>query len=144
MNWEETIPEDTQCLGIVGLGTRGEAARQWAHAHNVRVLLCDPPKAFDQAEEISETFFNLWGNGMGGCEQTGGGMETFVPLEALAAADAIVVTVPLTEQPPFPTRALITADFLKPLPEKTRVFVQSPREVVAPDIQNNPRITFVP
>ncbi len=49
---------------------------------------------------------------MGGCEITHDGLETFVPLASLCQCDIITVQVPLTTDGKFPTKGLITKEFI--------------------------------
>ena len=95
-------------VGIVGVGRLGGEIRDYAVSRGAKVLLCDPPRNFDEADELSGSFFGLWGNGMGGCEITHDGMETFVPLSSLAACDVITVQVPLTTDGQYPTKSFIS------------------------------------
>ena len=80
--------------GLVGVGQLGTRLRELAEKNGVKTLLCDPPRNLDEATELGESFFNLWGNGMGGCELTGAGLETYLPLDSLAVADVISIQVP--------------------------------------------------
>ena len=64
-------------VGLVGVGKLGMRLRELAEKKGVKTLLCDPPRNLDEATELGESFFSLWGNGMGGCELTGEGLETF-------------------------------------------------------------------
>jgi len=99
-------------VGIVGVGKLGSEIRDYAFAKGAKVLLCDPPRNFSEADDLSESFFGLWGNGMGGCEITHDGLETFVPLDSLSQCDIITVQVPLTTDGKFPTKGLITKEFI--------------------------------
>ena len=99
-------------VGIVGVGKLGSEVRDYALAHGAKVLLCDPPRNFDEASDLGESFLGLWGNGMGGCEITHDGLETFVPLAALTQCDIITVQVPLTTDGKFPTKGIITKEFI--------------------------------
>ena len=52
-------------IGLVGVGQLGTRLRELAEKKGVKTLLCDPPRNLDEATELGESFFNLWGNGMG-------------------------------------------------------------------------------
>ena len=130
-------------IGLVGVGQLGTRLRELAEKNGVKTLLCDPPRNLDEATELGESFFNLWGNGMGGCELTGAGLETFLPLDSLAAADVISIQVPLTVEKPFPTAGMITAEFLSKCRPDTYIICFSLREVVAEDVRNDSRIQYI-
>jgi len=129
-------------IGLVGVGQLGTRLRELAEKKGVKTLLCDPPRNLDEATELGESFFNLWGNGMGGCELTGAGLETFLPLDSLAVADVISIQVPLTQEKPFPTAGMITAEFLSKCRPNTCIICFSSREVVAEDVRNDSRIQY--
>jgi len=130
-------------VGLVGVGAFGCSLRELAESRGCQVLLCDPPKSFSQAEELGEGFFALWGNGMGGCELTGQGMDTYLPLNSLARASVIAIQVPLTTDGANPTVGLITRDFLARCSEDVWIFCFSCRDVIAPEVQSDPRIFYV-
>ena len=130
-------------IGLVGVGQLGTRLRELAEKKGVKTLLCDPPRNLDEATELGESFFNLWGNGMGGCELTGAGLETFLPLDSLAVADVISIQVPLTVDKPFPTVGLITAEFLSKCRPDTCIICFSSREVVAEDVRGDSRIQYI-
>ena len=129
-------------VGLVGVGRLGTKLRDEALALGCEVILCDPPRAFAEADELSESFFDLWGNGMGGCQLTNVGMETFVPLEKLARATVISIQVPLTREGKYPTCGMITADFLASCRPDARILCWSSPEVVAPDARGDKRLVF--
>lgn len=129
-------------VGIVGVGAWGTTLRELAESRGCQVLLCDPPKSFAQAEELGEGFFALWGNGMGGCELTGQGLDTFLPLKSLARAQIIAIQVPLTEDGSYPTRGMITSRFLEECGKDVRIFCFSERGVVVPEVQSDSRILY--
>ena len=129
-------------IGLVGVGQLGTRLRELAEKKGVKTLLCDPPRNLDEATELGESFFNLWGNGMGGCELTGAGLETFLSLDSLAVADVISIQVPLTVEKPFPTVDMITAEFLSKCRPNTCIICFSSREVVAEDVRNDSRIQY--
>ena len=131
-------------VGLVGVGKLGSKLRSIAEEKGCHVILCDPPRNFAEADELSQHFFELWGNGMGGCQVSNEGMEVFVPLEALVRADVISVQVPLVDAPPYPTRGLINADFLTCLKPEAKLLCFSPPEVIAPDARDNRRISIEP
>lgn len=130
-------------IGLVGVGQLGTRLRELAEKKGVKTLLCDPPRNLDEATELGESFFNLWGNGMGGCELTGAGLETFLPLDSLAVADVISIQVPLTHEKPFPTAGMITPEFLSKCRPNTCIICFSSREVVAKDIRSDSRIQYI-
>ena len=130
-------------VGLVGVGRLGAKLRDEALALCCEVILCDPPRAFAEADELSESFFDLWGNGMGGCQLTNVGMETFVPLEKLARATVISIQVPLTREGDYPTSGMITADFLATCRPDARILCWSSPEVVAPEVRGDKRLVFL-
>jgi erythronate-4-phosphate dehydrogenase len=132
-----------KAVGLVGVGKLGTQLRELAEKKGVKTLLCDPPRNLDEATELGESFFNLWGNGMGGCELTGAGLETFLPLDSLAAADVICIQVPLTDEKPFPTVGMITAAFLSKCRPDACIICFSSREVVAEDVRGDSRIHYI-
>ena len=121
-------------VGLVGVGRLGTEIRDYALAHGAKVLLCDPPRNFDEASELGEAFFGLWGNGMGGCDITHDGLETFVPLDSLAQCDLITVQVPLTSDGKYPTRHLITQEFISHCKPNTTFLNFSSPEVFEPSL----------
>ncbi|MBR5080317.1 MAG: hypothetical protein IKX30_16385 [Victivallales bacterium] len=130
-------------IGLVGVGQLGTRLRELAEKKGVKTLLCDPPRNLDEATELGESFFNLWGNGMGGCELTGAGLETFLPLDSLAVADVISIQVPLTHEKPFPTAGMITAEFLSKCRPNTCIICFSSREVITEDVRGDSRIQYI-
>ena len=132
-----------KAVGLVGVGKLGTRLRELAEKKGVKTLLCDPPRNLDEATELGESFFNLWGNGMGGCELTGAGLETFLPLDSLAVADVICIQVPLTAEKPFPTVGMITAAFLSKCHSDACIICFSSREVVAEDVRGDSRIHYI-
>ncbi|MBR4675891.1 MAG: hypothetical protein IKP00_15640 [Victivallales bacterium] len=129
-------------VGLVGVGHLGTKLRDEALAAGCEVILCDPPRALAEADELSETFFDLWGNGMGGCQLTNVGMETFVPLENLARATVISIQVPLTHEGKFATANMITADFLSKCRHDARIVCWSSPEVIASEARTDKRLVF--
>ena len=132
-----------KAVGLVGVGKLGTRLRELVEKKGVKTLLCDPPRNLDEATELGESFFSLWGNGMGGCELTGEGLETFLPLDSLAAADVICIQVPLTDEKPFPTVGMITVDWLSKCRQDTCIICFSSREVVAEDVRGDSRIQYI-
>ena len=130
-------------IGLVGVGQLGTQLRELAEKKGVKTLLCDPPRNLDEATELGESFFKLWGNGMGGCELTGAGLETFLPLDSLATADVICIQVPLTTEKPFSTVGMITAAFLSKCRSDACIICFSSREVVAEDVRGDSRIHYI-
>ena len=74
---------------------------------------------------------------------TGAGLETFLPLDSLAAADVVSIQVPLTVEKPFPTAGMITAEFLSKCRPDTCIICFSSREVVAEDVRSDSRIHYI-
>ena len=130
-------------IGLVGVGKLGTRLREFAEKKGVKTMLCDPPRNLDEATELGESFFNLWGNGMGGCELTGAGLETFLPLDSLAVADVVSIQVPLTVEKPFPTVGMITAEFLSKCRPDTCIICFSSREVIAENVRDDSRIQYI-
>jgi len=130
------------CAGLVGVGRLGTRIRQILEARGLAVLLYDPPRAFEEASDLGESFFQLWGNGMGGCQLSNEGMETFLPLSSLAKAQLICVQVPLVTEGPQKTTALINQDFLNQCAPDTVILCFSPLEVVAAEAQADARIRW--
>ena len=129
-------------LGLVGVGKFGSHLRQLAQEQDCTVLLCDPPRNFAEADDLSDSFFELWGNGMGGCQLTNIGLETFLPLRSLARADVIAIQVPLTTDSPWPTQGMITTEFLAQCRSDAVILCFSDHAVVAEDAVNDPHIHF--
>lgn len=129
-------------LGLIGVGRLGTAIREEAIRRDIAVMLCDPPRNLDEATELSESFFDLWGNGMGGCNLTNTGMEVFLPLDSMTSAAAISIQVPLTDDGPFPTRGLITRDFLDRCSPSAAILCLSAPAVIADGARNDPRIIY--
>ena len=129
-------------VGLVGVGKFGTLLQETALSTGCKVLLCDPPRSFDEADELSETFFGLWGNGMGGCQVTGENLTTFVPLASLACADVIAIQVPLADQKPWPTRSMISRQFIEACKSTAKIFCFSDIDVIAPDARNDSRLVF--
>ena len=130
-------------VGLVGVGRLGSMLRDVAETMGCHTILCDPPRNFAEADELSQHFFELWGNGMGGCQVSNEGMEVFVPLEALARADVISIQVPLTDTPPYPTKAMLDADFLARLKPESKLICFSSPEVIAPNARGDRRISII-
>ncbi|MCQ2396512.1 MAG: hypothetical protein MJ106_02310 [Lentisphaeria bacterium] len=131
-------------VGLVGVGQFGNVLRDAALNAGCKILLRDPPRSFDEADELSETFFGLWGNGMGGCQVTGENLTTFVPLSSLACADVIAIQVPLTDKMPWPTRSMISKNFLDSCKKNAKIFCFSESTVIAADVRNASRIILHP
>ena len=129
-------------VGIVGVGNFGSEVRDYVVAHGLDAVLCDPPRNLEEATELGEHFFDLWGNGMGGCGLSNEGMEVFVPLDALARADAIVVQVPLTTAEPYATKGMISAEFLRKCRADMKIICLCDRNVVAQEVQEDSRIIY--
>lgn len=130
-------------LGLIGVGVFGETLREYALARGMEVLLCDPPRAQQEADELKDSFFELWGNGMGGCNLTGAELDNFLPMNCLARADVIAVQVPLVTDGPWPTRGLVNAKFLAACRPDVKIFCFSPEEVVAEESRVQPNIRFM-
>ena len=119
-------------VGLVGVGKLGTEIRDYALSCGAEVLLCDPPRNFDEASELGESFFGLWGNGMGGCEISHDGLETFVPLASLSQCDLITVQVPLTTEGQYRTKGLVTRAFMTSCKPETLILNFSSPEVLEP------------
>lgn len=132
-----------EVVGLIGVGNAGLKLRDAALAADCHVILCDPPRSLEEASELSEHFFELWGNGMGGCQLSNVGMETFVPLDALARADKICIQVPLTSEGPFATRGMITNSFLSKCKPDAQILCFSDKAVIADDAQADKRIKYM-
>ena len=130
-------------VGLVGVGAFGSELMEKALSAGCEVVLCDPPRALSEADELSETFFDLWGNGMGGCQLSNAGMHSFVPLESLARATVISIQVPLTATGPHPTAAMVTPAFLRSCRPDVRILCWSSPEVITPELRDDPRIRLV-
>lgn len=127
-------------IGIVGVGKLGGQVREYAAKRGLDVLLCDPPRSYEEAAELGETFFDLWGNGMGGCQLTNVGMETYLPLDSLARADAICVQVPLVADGKYPTAGMIDAAFLAKCSPSMRIICLSDKAVISCDAIQDGRV----
>ena len=143
MNTMENLFTPEDLVGLVGVGKLGTRLLDEARKQGCQVILCDPPRAWAEADELSDTFFDLWGNGMGGCQLTNVGMETFVPLSSLARATLIAIQVPLTTLGRFATAGMITADFLATCRPDARIYCFSDPGVIAPEARRDPRIILV-
>ena len=130
-------------LGLIGVGALGTELREFALSRGMEVLLCDPPRARQETEELKDSFFELWGNGMGGCNLTGADLDNFLPMRCLARADAIAVQVPLTADGPFPTRGLLDVKFLSSCHPDVKILCFSPQEVVAEECRTMSNIRFL-
>ena len=130
-------------VGIVGVGKLGGEVREYVTSLGLEPVLCDPPRNLEEAEELGEHFFDLWGNGMGGCGLSNEGMEVFVPLDALTKADAIVLSVPLTIDGPFATCGMISGGFLRQCRSDMRIICLCDKAVVAKEVQDDNRIVYL-
>lgn len=139
---EETLAPG-RTLGLIGVGAFGSELREYALARGMEVLLCDPPRAQQETEELKDSFFELWGNGMGGCNLTGAELDNFLPMNCLARADVIAVQVPLVTDGPWPTRGLVNAKFLAACRPDVKILCFSPEEVVAEESRVQPNIRFM-
>ena len=138
---ERSLPRSGR-VGIVGVGRLGTEVRDFIVKLGLEPVLCDPPRNLEEAEELGEHFFDLWGNGMGGCGLSNEGMEVFLPLEALTKADAIVLSVPLTSDGPFSTLGMISRDFLRQCRSDMRVICLCDKAVIAEGSQGDGRIVY--
>lgn len=130
-------------LGLIGVGNLGGRLREIADSMSIRVLLCDPPRNLEEAEELGESFFGLWGNGMGGCTLTNEGMETFVPLDAIATAEVIAIQVPVVNDGRFPTVGMISHAFMSKCRPDAVVLCFSDKAVIASEVHNDSRIVYL-
>lgn len=93
-------------LGIVGVGHVGSIVERWARAMDIRVMLCDPPRAASEG---------------------GDGWST---LDDIAReADIITFHTPLTEDGPYPTYHLADTAFFNAL-RRAPVIINSARGAV--------------
>jgi lactate dehydrogenase-like 2-hydroxyacid dehydrogenase len=130
-------------VGIVGVGAFGTEVRDFVVRRGLEPVLCDPPRNLEEAEELGEHFFDLWGNGMGGCGLSNEGMEVFLPLDALAKTDAIVLSVPLSCDGPFATCGMISGEFLRQCRPDLRIICLCDKAVVAEECQGDNRIVYL-
>lgn len=97
-------------IGLVGAGAFGSQLRRLAAERGFRVLICDPPKSLEMAEEVNDALHIEWGNGMGGCDFSGLETDTFLPPDALfRSADRVAIQVPLNDT----TRGMIHAGLVR-------------------------------
>lgn len=130
-------------VGLVGVGKLGTALQEQAMRMGCELILCDPPRALVEVDELSESFFDLWGNGMGGCQLSNAGMHPFVPLENLSRATVISIQVPVTSAGNYPTASMMTSAFLRKCRPDARILCWSPLEVFAPDARQDARIRLM-
>ena len=85
-------PVNQYTLGIVGVGNVGRIVEQWARAMEMKVLLCDPPRAESE------------------------GADGFVSLDEIASrADIITFHTPMVTDGPYPTLHLADKAFFSKL-----------------------------
>lgn len=134
--------EDGIRIGLAGVGVLGTALRQAAAERGCHVMLCDPPRNMEEADELGDRFFELWGNGMGGCQLSNAGMETFVPLSALKCCRVVSIQVPFKEKGEWPTAGMIDRNFMDALGADAIVLCFSPEGVIAQDVRRDSRIVY--
>lgn len=131
-------------IGLIGAGAFGSQIKELALAKGIppeNILLYDPARSREEAEEINDALHDEWGNGMGGCNfSSDREKETFLPLSSLARADLISIQIPLTEE----NRSFIGRDFLESLSPKTQILSFSPKEIFSEEAGKDPRILFYP
>ena len=79
--------------GLVGIGAFGNALVTALRARGQRVMLCDPPRSAEDADELCDALHIQWGNGMGGCDFSALSTETFVPLDNLIRYADVILSV---------------------------------------------------
>lgn len=135
---------DGDRLGLIGVGERGRDVQTWAETHGIATVLCDPPRSVDDSDELGGTFFQLWGNGMGGCDLTNKGMETFLPLNYVAKqCRVMVVQVPLTCEGPWATAGMLNRAFLSDCRSDAVILCASDAEVISPEVVGDPRLVVL-
>lgn len=130
--------------GLVGVGAFGNALLTALRARGQRVMLCDPPRSAEDADELCDALHIQWGNGMGGCDFSALSTETFVPLDNLIRyADVICIQVPLTTTGVWRTEHLIMQKHLALCRPGAKIYCFSAAEVIAPDLRDDPRIVIM-
>ena len=126
-------------LGLIGAGVFGSKIKDFALACGVRkenILLCDPPKCAEDAENLNDALHIEWGNGMGGCDFSRMETETYLPLSELTRADVICIQIPATPE----NAGAIGKEFLDRCKADVRIFCYSDPFVLAEDIRSDSRI----
>ncbi|MBR2426380.1 MAG: hypothetical protein IKB16_06530 [Lentisphaeria bacterium] len=122
-------------IGLIGVGKFGLELREYLAArYELTFLLCDPPRLTDDSDELCDALREVWGNGMGGCDFSKIQTETFLPLEQVVKkADILLVQVPYTENGPWKTDGMLTADLLSLAEKAVSIINFSDFRVIAPD-----------
>lgn len=129
-------------LGLVGVGALGSRIKELALSMEIppeKILLCDPARSREEAEEINDELHSEWGNGMGGCYFSSEKRETFLPLSSLVKADLISIQIPLTEE----NRGIFGKAFLNSLSPDAKIISFSPPEVFTEEAGRDPRVLFL-
>ena len=130
-------------LGLLGVGSFGNKIRSFALSLGIppeNILLCDPPRSREEAEEINDALHTDWGNGMGGCYFSSEIKDTFLPLSSLAKADILSIQIPLTEE----NKDLIGKEFLSLCSPKIKILSFSPEEIFEKEVRKQENIFFFP
>ena len=122
-------------VGLIGVGKFGTALRDYLAEHyTVTFLLCDPPRFADDSEDLCDALREVWGNGMGGCDFSTIRTETFLPLEyVVKKSDILLIQVPYTENGPWKTDGMLTADLLSLAEKAVSIINFSDFRVIAAD-----------
>jgi erythronate-4-phosphate dehydrogenase len=106
------LGEPCATVGVVGAGNTGSLVAEYAAAWGFRVMRSDPPR--ERAEGL-------------------GPEQGFHPLEMLAAqSDIITLHVPLTTIGPYPTRHIVSCDFIRILKPGTVIINSSRGAIIDP------------
>lgn len=129
-------------LGLIGVGAFGSKIRDFALDCGVKkenILLCDPPKSLEDAENVNDALHIEWGNGMGGCDFSRLETETYLPLSALTRADVISIQIPATAA----NTGLISKKFLDRCAAEIKIFCYSDPTVLSEDVRTDNRIKII-
>lgn len=130
-------------LGLLGVGNFGNKVRSFALSLGIppeNILLCDPIRSREEAEEINDALHADWGNGMGGCYFSSEIKDTFLPLASLAKTDVLSIQIPLTEE----NKDLIGKEFLSRCAPGIKILSFSPEEIFTEEIRKEKNIFFFP
>lgn len=134
-------------LALIGGGRFGRLVKECASELGIHVMVYDPPLADAQSDAVCEAFLPQWGNGMGGCDfsrDAESDDEVYYSFSLLCErADIISVHVPLTESGAYPTRGMISKDFLSSFAKDgIRVLLFSDDAVMASDVPEGIAVRF--